>query len=173
MSRFGIRESLFGRRLHPRSVLRHNHHRLPKIPLTEQILSISFSISPLASDVPRSMANRDPVHFASFNLQQSAPETVFLSDIGPDGQLARKRKAHTKSRSGCVGCKARKVKVCIYMLRVIRQIRPTDSLYTVRRGPAMSELREEKSGMCPYLYHLSKIDFSKGTFKQASPRENS
>ncbi|KAE9366321.1 hypothetical protein N431DRAFT_352327 [Stipitochalara longipes BDJ] len=47
-------------------------------------------------------------HFGCFTLQQRTPGNVFLSDVGPDGQLARKRKAHTKSRSGCVGCKTRK-----------------------------------------------------------------
>jgi len=51
-------------------------------------------------------------HFGCFPLQHpSTPKTIFCSDIGSDGQPNRRRKVHTKSRSGCKNCKARKVKV--------------------------------------------------------------
>jgi len=117
------------------------------------------------------MDDRDAVYFACFSVQQSVPETVFLSDIGPDGQLARKRKAHTKSRSGCAGCKARKVKVYIYAW-CFRSIWQITNVLKVRRHPTMSKLRQEKSGMCPFSYNLFKIAAPEGAFKQTSPGEN-
>jgi hypothetical protein len=49
-----------------------------------------------------------PPQFGCFVI----PANVFLSEIGLNGQPIRRRKEHAKSRSGCMNCKERKVKVC-------------------------------------------------------------
>jgi hypothetical protein len=109
----------------PRSGINH----LPKFSSHNE-LSFSFS-SPLRSFLDNMPA--ESPQFGCFTLQQASPATiVFLSDVGQDGQPARKRKVHTKSRLGCAGCKARRVKV--WWLHITLPWTPGDSSHSAMRN---------------------------------------
>jgi hypothetical protein len=109
ISRFGIRESSFGR--HPTSHIPLSRSGINQFPQFFSRNELSFRFSSSLRSFLDNMPAENP-QFGCFTLQQASPAgTVFLSDVGQDGQPARKRKVHTKSRLGCAGCKARKVKV--------------------------------------------------------------
>jgi hypothetical protein len=130
ISRFGIRQSSFG--CHPNSHIPLPRSGIIHFPQFSSHNELSFRFSSSSRSFLDNMPAESP-QFGCFTLQQASPATiVFLSDVGQDGQPARKRKVHTKSRLGCAGCKARRVKV--WWLHITLPCTPGDSSHSAMRS---------------------------------------
>lgn len=70
-------------------------------------------------------------------------QILSLSNYAPIVRDYKKLKTHQKSRSGCVACKEKRVKVCMFLTG----LRWWDLVFAVRRGPTdmptMSKERQE------------------------------